>query len=118
MKKFLQSFVFAARGIASAIRDQQNLKIHIAVAVAVIAGGCYFAITNVEWCGVLVTIALVIGLEMINSALENLVDLVSPDFHPLAGKAKDIAAGAVLVASVTAVIVGVLVFWKYLVAGV
>lgn len=114
MKKFLHSFVFAARGIATAIRDQQNLKIHITVAIAVVAGGFYFGITDVEWCVVLLTIALVTGLEMINSALENLVDLVSPDYHPLAGKAKDVAAGAVLVASVTAVIVGVLVFWKYL----
>jgi diacylglycerol kinase len=117
MKKFLNSFVYAARGIATAIRDQQNLKIHLLVSIAVVAAGFYFDITNTEWCIVLLTIALVIALEMINSSLENITDLASPDYHPLAGKAKDIAAGAVLFAAVIAVIVGVLVFGKYLSGG-
>ena len=59
------------------------------------------------------TIALVMGLEMINSAIENLVDLVTRDYHPLAGKVKDIAAGAVLIAAVLAVVIGVIVFGRY-----
>ncbi len=117
MKKFLNSFVYAARGISTAIRDQQNLKIHLLVGSAVVAAGFYFDITNTEWCVVLLTIALVIALEMINSSLENITDLASPDYHPLAGKAKDIAAGAVLFAAVIAVIVGALVFAKYISAG-
>ncbi|MDQ2658416.1 MAG: diacylglycerol kinase family protein, partial [Bacteroidota bacterium] len=93
------------------------LKIHLVVAITVVAAGFYFDITNVEWCIVLITIALVISLEMINSSLENIADLASPEYHPLAGKAKDIAAGAVLFAAVVAVIVGVLVFLKYLSGG-
>jgi diacylglycerol kinase len=114
MKKLLRSFVYAARGISSAVGEQQNLKIHIGIAFAVIAAGIYFDITAIEWCVLLLAIALVIGLELVNSALESIVDLVTREQHPLAGKAKDMAAGAVLFASIIAVVVGIIVFGKYL----
>lgn len=113
MKSFLKSFIYAIRGIWFGITDQLNLKVQIAIAVIVIGAGFYFRITPVEWCIILICIGLVIGLEMINSAIENLVDLVTLERKPLAGKIKDIAAGAVLIVSVTTVIVGVIIFRKY-----
>ena len=114
MKKFFRSFRYAWNGIAIAVRDQQNLKVQSAIAATAIGAGFYFEITPSEWCFVLLSIGLVMGLEMVNSAIENVVDLVTRDHHPLAANAKDIAAGAVLFAAVLAVIVGVLIFYKYL----
>jgi diacylglycerol kinase len=84
------------------------------VALVTIGAGFYFGITSWEWCVILITIGLVIALEMVNTAIERLVDLVTRERKPQAGKIKDIAAGAVLVVSVIAVVVGVIVFRKYL----
>ena len=114
LKKFFRSFLYAVQGIFVSIGDQRNLKVQILVALITVGAGFYFRITATEWCAILLTIALVIGLEMMNSAVENLVDLVTRKQDPLAGKVKDIAAGAVLFASIIAVIIGVLVFKKYL----
>ena len=105
--------MFALQGIRVAFREQPNIRIQSCIATLVVAAGFYFGIAAWEWCVVLLTIALVMGLEMINSAIENLVDLVTRDYHPLAGKVKDIAAGAVLIAAVLAVVIGVIVFGRY-----
>jgi diacylglycerol kinase len=115
MKEFLRSFVYAVQGIWSGIRDQRNLKFQLAVAVVVVIAGFYLSITAMEWCLILICIALVIGLELVNTALENLVDLVTLERNPLAGKIKDIAASAVLIASVISLIIGLIVFRKYLI---
>lgn len=114
MIKFLMSFRFAINGIRIAFREQLNLKIQVAIAVVVIGAGKYFQISSMEWVALLLTIALVIGLELINTAIENLVDLVTTERKPLAGKIKDIAAGAVLIVSILSVIIGWLIFKPYL----
>ncbi len=116
MKQLIQSFVFAAKGIRQAITGQRNLKIHVAVAMAVAAAGVHYTISNAEWGLVLLAVGLVITAELMNTAIEGLVDLLEPRHHPLAGKVKDIAAGGVLVASVCAAGIGVLVFMKYVTA--
>ncbi|HEY9046560.1 MAG TPA: diacylglycerol kinase family protein [Ohtaekwangia sp.] len=110
MRAFLKSFVYAWQGIIVALREQRNLKIHVAVAILVIAAGIYYPVTRTEWCVLLLCIALVISLELINSSIENLVDLVTKEHHPLAGRVKDIAAGAVLVASIMAFFIGLMIF--------
>ena len=114
LSRFFKAFVYAKKGIVVAIADQRNLKVQIAVALVTIGAGFYFQITDLEWCVILLMIALVISLEMMNSAAENLVDLVTREYSALGGKVKDIAAGAVLFASIIAVIIGVLIFRKYL----
>jgi diacylglycerol kinase len=113
MKKFIRSFFYALKGIRVSLEEQLNLKVQSFVAIITIGAGFYFAITPVEWCLVLLTIGLVIGLEMMNTAIEGLVDLVTTEWKPLAGKVKDMAAGAVLMASIIAVIVGLVIFRKY-----
>ena len=90
------------------------MKIHVACALLVIALGFYFKITTTDWCILLLCIGVVIALEIINTAIEHVVDLVSPNYNEIAGKVKDLAAGAVLVFSIIALAVGVLVFWKYI----
>jgi diacylglycerol kinase len=116
MKNFIRSFYYAFNGIKVSFVEQRNLKVQIAIAGVTIASGVYFHITLIEWCIILLAIALVIGLEIINTAIENLVDLVTTEWKPLAGKIKDMAAGAVLTASVVSLIVGLIVFKKYCVA--
>lgn len=98
----------------SAFATEQNLKIHTLMAVIVVGMGVYFGITAGEWIAVVLCIGLVFALELINTAIEELVDLVKPGHDVRAGKIKDVAAGAVLVAALIAVVVAVIIFWKYL----
>ncbi|MBT1705504.1 diacylglycerol kinase family protein [Chryseosolibacter indicus] len=114
MIKFIRSFSYAVNGIKASLHKQVNLKVQLVTAACIIATGFYFRITSVEWCIVLLTIALVLCLEMVNTAIESLVNLVTTEWKPLAGKVKDIAAGAVLVASVFAIFIGFIIFFKYL----
>lgn len=111
--KLLSSFKYALNGIAISFKEQLNIKIHLATVLLVVCAGLYFGITLIEWILLVITIALVIGLELVNSAIENLVDLISPQQHPLAGKIKDIAAGAVLVVAIASLVIGALIFYKY-----
>jgi diacylglycerol kinase len=113
MKKFLASVGYALNGVIAAFREQSNLKIQSAFGLLAIAAGLYYGISLVEWMVLILTMTLVLSLELINTAIENFVDLVSPEKRPLAGKIKDVAAGAVFVAAIGSLIVGVLIFVKY-----
>ncbi len=104
------SFRYAFQGLYDLFRTQPNARIHLAVALAVLAAGAFLGLSRGEWITVALCIALVISLEAINTALEYLTDLVSPGQHPLAGKAKDAAAAAVLVAAAGAAVVGLIIF--------
>ena len=110
MNKRLQSFVYAGRGIRQVFGTEANMKIHIVITFLVIIAGVAFSISLTEWMFILLCVGMVVGAEMMNTAIENVVDLASPGQHPLAGKAKDIAAGAVLVCAIISVIVGLLIF--------
>lgn len=95
----------ALRGLRSAWRSDRNLRIEVAVFVAALAAAVWLDVSTLP---VLLVGGLVVGLELVNSAVEAVVDLVSPDPHPQAGRAKDVAAGAVLAAAALSVIVGLL----------
>ena len=107
---FWQSLAFALAGLRHALRSQRNLRIHIAIAAAVVIAGIVLRISRTEWAVVVTLIALVIGLELLNTAIEALVDLASPAPHPLAKVAKDTAAGAMLVAAAGSAIAGLTIF--------
>lgn len=110
MKKRIKSFGYAGRGIRVVFRSEPNMRIHIVVGLLVLICGFIFKISIIEWILCLLCFGLVLGAEMINTAIENVVDLVSPNHHILAGKAKDIAAGAVLICAIISVIIGLLIF--------
>ena len=110
MNRFLKSFGYAWQGIKAVFASEPNMKIHASVALLVVIFGFIFSISAAEWIAVVICIGLVFSAEMFNTALETLVDKVSPAKDPLAGKTKDVAAGAVLLAAVISVIVGVIVF--------
>ncbi len=109
VRKLIQSFGYAFHGIFSSMKEQ-NMRIHILSAFIVVTAGLLTGLSYSEWLIIIITISLVIGAEMINTAIENVVDLATPDIHPLAKQAKDIAAGAVLVFALTSVIIGLLIF--------
>lgn len=92
------SFVAAVHGVLYTLRTQRNTWIELAAAALVVSAGVWLRITPLEWAVLALTIGLVLGLEAVNSALEAVVDLLSPGYHPLARVAKDCAAGAVLLA--------------------
>ncbi|NDJ77874.1 MAG: diacylglycerol kinase family protein [Chloroflexi bacterium] len=104
-----ESFRWAFAGVAHVLRSQRNAWIHAAATVLVVAMSAWLRLAQLEWALVVVAIAAVWIAEIANTALEAVVDLVAPEPHPLARTAKDCAAGAVLVASGMAVVVGLLV---------
>ena len=114
MNWFLKSFRFAWNGIRTAFAEQRNFKFHVSAALAVVAAGFIFGISEGEWIAIVLVIGFVITAELFNSSVEYIVNLISPQNQPLAGKIKDLAAGAVLVAAITAAVVGCIVFGKYL----
>ncbi len=118
MKKRLKSFSFALKGIISAFSTEPNMKIHGIIALLVVIFGILFQISINEWLLCLLCFGLVFGLELINTSLENIVDFVSPEIHPTAGKIKDLAAGAVLISALFSASIGLIIFipkiWEWL----
>lgn len=105
-----QSLAFALSGLIHAARSQPNLRIHVAIAALVVAAGLVLRISRFEWALIAALIAMVIALELLNTAIEAVVDLASPSIHPLAKTAKDTAAAAILVAAVGSVVTGLFIF--------
>lgn len=110
----LASFGHALRGLR-VLLSQPNARIHCMVAIVVVALGWWLGVSAMEWVALVLAMALVMGAEALNTALEYVVDLASPEWHALARDAKDVAAAAVLVCSIGAAVVGVLVLGPYLV---
>jgi len=106
----LESFNFAFEGIIHVLRTQRNMRAHFAIAVVVLVAGLWVGVSKLELIALLLAIAFVFITEMINSALEQAIDVATTSFDPLAKLAKDVAAGAVLIATVNAVAIGYLVF--------
>jgi diacylglycerol kinase (ATP) len=107
----LRSVKFALRGIRTMVTSQHNAWIHAAATVVVVAAGWMVGLSAPEWAWIVLAVGSVWTAEALNTAFEFLTDVASPDFHPLAEKAKDVAAGAVLLSAIGAVIIGTLVFW-------
>lgn len=103
------AFGYALQGLAAAWRSEPNVRIHALLAAAALALGALLGLPLAGWALIVFAITLVVSAELMNAAVESVVDLVSPGEHPLAKRAKDIAAGAVLVAAAGAAVIGVLV---------
>jgi diacylglycerol kinase len=110
------SFKHAGEGILYAVRSQRNFRIHLAATALVVATGLWLRVPGISWAILMLTIGLVLVTEMVNTAIEALVDLACPHYHPLAKLVKDIMAGAVLVISLVAVVIGLLLLGPPLLA--
>ncbi|MEL6670843.1 MAG: diacylglycerol kinase family protein [Bacteroidota bacterium] len=112
----LRSFGYAFQGIGILFKSQVNAKIHLLAIILIVALGFYLGLTAAEWCWIVLCMGFVLCMEAINTALEFLVDLVSPERNPLAGKVKDVAAGAVLLSVIFAAVVWGIIFLPKLLA--
>jgi diacylglycerol kinase len=108
--RIVQSFAFAIAGVVYLFRTQRNARIHLMLGGLACGLGAWLQISRAEWAVVVFTIALVVILEGVNTAIEAVVDLASPEIHPLAKVAKDVGAGMVLIAAIASVTVGLLIF--------
>ena len=112
MKKepLYKSFGYAFQGIFNTIRTERNIKIHCAAAILVTIFGIWLQISKTEWMICFILFGLILALELVNTAVEATVDLFTEERKPLAKKAKDAAAGAVLIAAIFAAVIGILIF--------
>lgn len=110
MKKLIRSFGYAFNGIAYAAKTQLNFRIHLVATLVAVYLGYALHISTGEWQWIILCIALVLIVELLNTAIEFLTDLVSPDYNELAGRVKDVSAGAVVIAALFAVITGGIIF--------
>ena len=107
---FKKSFLFAIQGFRTAWRTERNIKVMFGGAVFALVMGIVLRIDLTSWLIVILCCGCVMAAELMNTAIETIVDLVSPEYHPLAGRAKDIAAGAVWLLCVVVAVVGIAVF--------
>ena len=114
--KFINSFKYPIKGLRYAYRNEQNLAVDVGVALIVIIAGFLFRINVTEWAILTITIGLVLSLELINTSIEALVDLVTEEYHPLAKVAKDTAAAAVFVFAIISVVIGLIIFLPKVIA--
>lgn len=110
LKKRSKSALYALNGLRVLFLEEHNSRIHIAIVIVVVTAGFLLKISNTEWLVVCILIALVFSLEIINSAIENICDYISPQWNEVIKKVKDLAAAAVFVSSVISVICGAIIF--------
>lgn len=106
----MDSFKYALEGLFVMFKEERNARIHLIMAIGSMVGGVYFNLSLSEWIFLVFAIGLVIALELINTALENLADFVSPERNEKIKKVKDLAAGAVLIGAISSLIIGILIF--------
>ena len=109
-KKIINSFKYAFEGIFTAFKAEKNMKIHFIIMLLVIILGIMLKISSVEWIICIILFGFVISLELVNTAIENTVDLITQEKNPKAKIAKDVAAGAVLISAITAAVIGLIIF--------
>lgn len=110
MNKLIKSFGYSFKGLAYAFRTQLNFRIHCLATVVVVAFGLFVGLNAAEWLWISLAIALVMGGELFNTAIEVLVDLVSPEWNEKAGRVKDLASAAVLVMGLLALVIALFIF--------
>lgn len=114
--RFFRSFKYSVDGLIYALKYEQSITIHAIATVSVIILGLVFHIDRLEWVLVLLAIGIILGAELLNTAIEAVVDMVTLEIHPLAKIAKDTASGAVFVLSIVAAAIGLVVFIPYIIA--
>lgn len=115
-KKVINSFKYAFEGIFSCFKTERNMKIHLSIMILVIIMGTYFKISVFEWVACVTCFALLMGGEMFNTSIETIVDMVMPNKNEKAKKAKDVAAGGVLIFAIFSAIVGLIIFLPKIIA--
>ncbi|TQR10620.1 diacylglycerol kinase family protein [Psychrobacillus soli] len=109
-RKFFKSFLYASQGVVHVVKSEQNFRFHILAAAIVLIASLLSRLSKWEWIIIIMLICGMFVIELVNASIERVVDLTSPELHPLAKQAKDLAAGACLVYAICTVIVGLIIF--------
>jgi len=110
MNKLFKSFKYALDGLLYLFSSERNAKIHLIATLIVIILGWLFHLSPIEWCIVIICCMCVMGMEALNTSIERLTDLVSPEYHDLAKKAKDLGAAAVIIVDIASCIIATIIF--------
>ena len=110
LKQRLKSFKHAFNGLRILLKEEHNARIHLIAAICVLIAGYVFQVSIYEWIALIIAIGLVFALELVNSSIENISDFISPEKHDKIKKIKDLSAAAVLLGTVTALIIGLIIF--------
>ena len=110
---FIESFGYAIEGFLFMLKDERNFKIQLTIALITVALGIYFPLQNIEWILLILCIVMVLSAEMINTAIEHIIDETHPKYNSKAKTIKDITAGAVLVISIASLIIGLIIYIPY-----
>lgn len=110
MMNRMRSFAYAFSGLRILLKEEHNARIHLVIALCVVIASIVFDLSTYEWIAVIFSIGFVFALEIINSAIENIADFISPDRHEMIKKVKDLSAAGVLVGAITALTIGLIVF--------
>jgi len=114
-RRLLKSFNYAFRGLFKTFREEQNLQIQTIIGLLIVATAWFFRVSCFEWCLLILAISLVVLMEIVNSAVERITDVLKPRINSYVKEIKDIMAAAVMLASITAVIIGLIILGPYLV---
>jgi undecaprenol kinase len=114
LSRIVKSFSYAIEGLISAIKKERNLQIHFFISILVVGLSFFLNITKIEWSIIIILIGGMLCLELMNTAIERVVDLVTKEYHPLAKLAKDISAAAVFLFALVSVVVGLIIFSGYI----
>ena len=109
-RKFFRSFIYAANGIYHVVKSEQNFRFHLLAAIVVVIAAAATGLSAFEWIIIVISIFGMFMIELVNASIERVVDLVTPELHPLAKQAKDLAAGACLIYAICTVNVGLIIF--------
>lgn len=115
IKRLKKSFVYASRGISKAFREEQNLRVQSVIAIIILIVGLFFRISPIEWCLLIFIIGLVILMELANSAVERIADVLKPRIHTYVKEIKDITAAAVMISAFMSIVIGLIIFIPYIV---
>lgn len=114
LKRFFKSFFYAFRGLAKAWKGERNLRVESVIGIMILVAGFFFGIKPIEWCLLIFVIGLVILMELANSAVERISDILKPRIHSYVKDIKDIAAASVMISAVMSIIIGLIVFIPYI----
>lgn len=114
VRRLVKSFIYAFRGLQTVFSEEQNIRIQVMLGIVGLAIGFFLKISRLEWCLLIIVLALVVMMEIINSAVERVADVLKPRIDNYVKEIKDITAAAVMLSSILAIAVGVIIFYPYL----
>ena len=114
LKRLSKSFVYAFRGLSKTFKEEQNLRVQSIVGIIILIAGSFLGIKPIEWCLLIFVIGLVLLMELANSAVERIADVLKPRIHNYVKEIKDIMAAAVMLASIVSIIIGLIIFVPYI----